>query len=58
MTDSDSDVTASVLYEEPAPGIARIVLNRPEAANAQDKDLLYKLNDARSIGRRTTPKCA
>ena len=46
MTDSDSDVTASVLYEEPAPGIARIVLNRPEAANGQDKDLLYKLNNA------------
>jgi enoyl-CoA hydratase len=45
-SDSDSDATASVLYEEPAPGIARIVLNRPEAANAQDKDLLYKLNDA------------
>jgi enoyl-CoA hydratase/carnithine racemase len=43
---TDAVPTESVLYEEPAPGIARIVLNRPEAANAQDKDLLYKLNDA------------
>ncbi len=43
---TDAVPTESVLYEEPAPGVARIVLNRPEAANAQDKDLLYKLNDA------------
>jgi len=36
----------TVLYEKPEPGIARIVLNRPDAANAQDTQLLYELNDA------------
>jgi enoyl-CoA hydratase len=35
-----------ILYEKPEPGIARIVLNRPDAANAQDTQLLYELNDA------------
>lgn len=35
-----------VLYEQPAPYIARILLNRPEARNAQDTRLLYALNDA------------
>lgn len=36
----------AVLYETPAPRVARIVLNRPEARNAQDTALLYELNDA------------
>jgi enoyl-CoA hydratase len=35
-----------ILYEKPEPGIARIVLNRPDTANAQDTQLLYELNDA------------
>jgi len=35
-----------ILYEPPADGIARIVLNRPKAANAQDTEFLYALNDA------------
>ena len=35
-----------ILYEKPTPEIARIVLNRPETANAQDTQLLYELNDA------------
>ncbi|HEY1706896.1 MAG TPA: enoyl-CoA hydratase [Rhizomicrobium sp.] len=35
-----------ILYETPAPGIARVVLNRPETRNAQDTRLLYELNDA------------
>ena len=35
-----------VRYEEPAPGIARIVLARPEKRNAQNKALLYALNAA------------
>ncbi|MBW1787103.1 MAG: enoyl-CoA hydratase [Deltaproteobacteria bacterium] len=35
-----------VLYETPAPHIVRIVLNRPEARNAQDTKMLYELNDA------------
>lgn len=32
--------------EDPAPGVARIVLARPEARNAQDPVLLYQLDDA------------
>lgn len=35
-----------VLYESPAPHVARIVLNRPNARNAQNTALLYALNDA------------
>ena len=35
-----------ILYETPADGIARVVLNRPKAANAQDTEFLYALNDA------------
>ena len=33
-------------YESPVPGVARIVLDRPEARNAQDKRMTYELNDA------------
>lgn len=36
----------TILYEQPAPHVARILLNRPEARNAQDTRLLYALNDA------------
>ncbi len=36
----------AILYETPTPGIARIVLNRPETRNAQDTAFLYALNDA------------
>lgn len=36
----------TLLYETPAPHIARIVLNRPDTRNAQDTRLLYELNDA------------
>lgn len=35
-----------IIYETPAPNIARIWLNRPEVANAQNIQLLYELNDA------------
>ena len=38
-----------ILYETPAPGVARIVLNRPETRNAQDTRLLYELNEAFSV---------
>ncbi len=41
MTDAPT-----VLYETPAPNIARLVLNRPESRNAQDTTLLYALNAA------------
>src|SRR4029079_3400271 len=36
----------TLLYEQPAPHVARIVLNRPDTRNAQDTRLLYELNDA------------
>ena len=35
----------TVLYERPADKVARIVLNRPEASNAQSMRMLYELND-------------
>ena len=35
-----------ILYETPEEGIARIVLNRTETANAQDTKFLYELNAA------------
>lgn len=41
-----SSVSSRVRYENPADGVARIVLARPEARNAQDKAMLYELNDA------------
>jgi enoyl-CoA hydratase len=39
----------TVLYERPAEKVARIVLNRPEARNAQSMRMLYELNDAFDI---------
>ncbi len=36
----------TIIYEVPKPHVARIVLNRPKARNAQDTKLLYELNDA------------
>lgn len=36
----------TILYENPAQHVARIVLNRPETRNSQDTRLLYELNDA------------
>ena len=41
-----------IVYEKPEPGIARIWLNRPETANAQDTQFLYELNDAFDRGAR------
>jgi len=43
MSDPSFD---TLIYENPEPGIARIRLNRPDRANAQDTQLLYELNDA------------
>jgi enoyl-CoA hydratase len=43
--DTKADSTY-ILYETPEDGIARIVLNRPETANAQDTKFLYELNAA------------
>jgi len=42
----ESETTDGIRYEEPAEGVARIVLARPEARNAQDKPMLYALNAA------------
>jgi len=36
----------AIRYEQPAAGVARIVLARPETRNAQDKRMLYELNAA------------
>ncbi len=44
-TSNDTEWT-KVRYEAPATGVARIVLARPEMANAQDYDLLSQLNEA------------
>ena len=44
--DRSSPSAPTVLYEKPHERIARITLNRPERANAQDYRLLYDLNDA------------
>lgn len=45
-TDADGTTRAGIRYETPADGVARIVLARPEARNAQDKPMLYALNAA------------
>ena len=36
----------TIVYERPAQKVARIVLNRPDARNAQSMRMLYELNDA------------
>jgi enoyl-CoA hydratase len=42
-----SDQTSSLIgYEKPSQRIARITLDRPDRANAQNYRLLYQLNDA------------
>ena len=45
----------TIIVERPEPRIARIVMNRPEARNAQNLQMTYDLNaafDARGAGRR------
>ncbi|MEQ8346256.1 MAG: enoyl-CoA hydratase [Sneathiellaceae bacterium] len=42
----------SLIYEVPEPHIARIRLNRPDRANAQDTGLLYELNAAFDLAAR------
>lgn len=46
MTPMDSATFETLIYDIPEPGIARIRMNRPDRANAQDTRLLYELNDA------------
>jgi enoyl-CoA hydratase len=43
---SDIAEFKTLIYDMPEPNIARIRLNRPERANAQDTELLYELNAA------------
>ncbi|MGD8417869.1 MAG: hypothetical protein PVH91_12485, partial [Pseudomonadales bacterium] len=38
--------SAAVLYEKVGERIARVTLNRPDKANAQNYQLLYELNAA------------
>lgn len=37
---------SAIRFEDPLPGVARIVLAREETRNAQDKRMIYELNDA------------
>ena len=47
MTDRDAqDDYRHIRYELPRPGIARIVMNRPEKRNAQGVTMTYELDDA------------
>jgi enoyl-CoA hydratase len=46
QTEHANEASDGVRYEQPAPGVARIVLARPEARNAQGKPMLYALNAA------------
>ena len=39
-------MTAPIQYDTARPGIARIILDRPETRNAQVTAFLYALNDA------------
>lgn len=46
MAEAPTTEYESILYERPAPKVARIVVNRPEKRNAQSFRLLYELNQA------------
>lgn len=41
-----SETYSTILYERPVEGVARVVMNRPDARNAQNLDMTYELNDA------------
>lgn len=43
---SEKDNYETIRYENPVAGVARIVLNRPDRANAQNKQMTYELNSA------------
>ena len=46
MSTASTSKSTSVRYEIPVNGVARIVLDRADTRNAQDKAMLYALNDA------------
>jgi len=43
---SESEKYGTIRYETPKTGIVRIVLNRPDKANAQNLEMTYELNSA------------
>lgn len=46
MSDNTEQAETRVRTENPAPGVSRIVLTRPEKRNAQDSEMLYQLDRA------------
>ncbi|MFM7120138.1 MAG: enoyl-CoA hydratase-related protein, partial [Gammaproteobacteria bacterium] len=46
MSEAAAEQFVTVKYTVPEPRIARILLNRPERANAQNMQMLYELNAA------------
>ena len=44
-TGSGTEEIGAVLYERPSEGVVRLVLNRPDKANAQNLQMLYGLNE-------------
>ncbi|MFO7964589.1 MAG: enoyl-CoA hydratase [Desulfobacterales bacterium] len=36
----------TIIYENPTPGVARVVMNRPKTRNAQNLQMTYELNEA------------
>jgi enoyl-CoA hydratase len=46
MVDTTGTEFEAVIYEQPSERIVRIVLNRPDKANAQNLQMLYDLNTA------------
>lgn len=42
----------TIRYERPAPGVARVVLDRPAKRNAQSRQMTYDLNDAFDLAAR------
>lgn len=46
MNTQATDRYTRIRYETPAEGVAQVILARPDKANAQDKRMLYELDDA------------
>jgi enoyl-CoA hydratase len=46
VVDTTKDAYETIRYEGPSPGVARVVMSRPESRNAQNKQMIYELNRA------------
>lgn len=46
MSERSTPAFETVAMDHPAPGVARVFLNRPDKANAQNMQMLYELNSA------------